>query len=377
MWLAYFLLVYLLSLSLSYYSNSYKLEFETYNGVVPRQLKDYSYMFFSFGILTFLACMRGIEVGADTANYVGIFEEIRDEKYVDPFVMFRFEPGFLIYLKILSFVSDNPQWMIITSSLFIMLSFSRFILKYSKNVWLSVFLFFCLFFNSSMTAIRQYIAISILFLAFESILKRNKIKFFIYIILAFLFHYASLIFLIAYPLYNCKVSRKRITQFFMLLPLLGFSALYLVRPLFEILQSYGLYAYYSADNKYIEEGIKIATFINIFLYLYMMILPLKTWKIMEGNLLINDSPIDRILFYFVMMCIFLFVVSIPFNLIDRFVHYFSVYLCVFLPNAMYELSKRKNTNAWCLSLISILSVRYLAIDTFRPEWFHVYPYSFY
>ena len=377
MWLAYILIFYILFMSVYFFNSIGPYNFQVYNGIVKRRVKDNAYMVFTFMLLTILACLRAENVGSDTTNYILYFKEIGDGVYDNPFSALRFEPGFLLYLKILLYISDSPQIFIFTSSLIIMMSFGRFIRRYSRSIWLSVFIFFCLFFNTSMSAIRQYIAISILFFAFECILSRRFMKFLMYVCFAFLFHYSSIIFLIAYPLYNLKITRRRLQFFKVMLPIAIVVAMAVVVPVFWSLQSLGLFTYYSENTKYIEEGVKIATLLNMLIYVFLMTIPSRAWNVMKSKSNINDDPINRLCFIFGLVCILLIAVSFPFNLIDRFVHFFSVYLCVLIPNAVYELSKSRNVNFVNICIVCVLSASYLVVCTFRPEWSHVYPYSFY
>ena len=372
MWLAYFLIIYLLALALFFYNKGRHVYYIQENGVVNRRQKDKAFLLLSFLLLTFLACFRGPYIGTDTINYVELFDDIN----IDPSLVFRFEPGFMLYVRLLNCISDSPQIMIITSSLFIMYSFYLFIKKYSCCVWLSVFLFFSLFFNASLNIMRQYIAIAFLLYSFDYVIRREKIKFLLLLLIAFLFHFPSIIFIIAYPLYNYSITKQRMKLFWYSLPVIILVSMSFAVLLFSVLRNYGLFYYYSENTKYIEEGFKVASLLLLLFYLVLMSLPIKAWKIMRGDGSVNLSPVNRVCLVFGLISIVLLASSFSFNLIDRFVHYFAVYICILLPNAIYKLSAMKRL-IHIIILVLLLSSYYITISTLRPEWSCIYPYEFY
>ncbi len=376
MWLAYFLIFYLLLVSFFFHTSYKTILVGTYGNVISRSRKDKTLLILSFIVLAGLACFRGPNVGTDTLNYIELYETAGYD--ASGFFIMRYEPGFSMYIKFLYYFSKSPQILLITSSGFIMYSFGKFINRYSCCVWLSVFVFFCLFFNSSLNTIRQYIAISILFYAFDAVIKRNKLRFLFFILVAFMFHYTSIVFLIAYPLYNFKIKRNTLSRFSILLPIVIIVSLAISITVFSVLRSYGLFNYYSEDNIYIEGGIKLATILLLLFYSVLMIFPVKAWRVTGKVQIINDDQVNKLSFMFGLITLLLLAASLPFNLIDRFTSFFSVYLCILLPNSIYELNKRKiRVRYYSIILVLLMSTFYIVINSLRPDWTNVYPYNFY
>lgn len=375
MWLAYFLIGYLLLLSFLFYGGnttnlSAKSRFE---------FKDRVFLLLSFGLLSFLAMFRGEQVGSDTNSYVFFFRILESSnKYAYASIRTRMEPGFVLFMKMLTYVSKSPQVVIIVSSCIIMFSILRFFIKYSKCIWMSVFFFFCLFYDASLNIMRQYLALSILLWAYDYIQKKDFLRFLILVILATTFHYTAALFIIAYFFQFLRLNRILITRFLLLFPIGIVASFVLLTPLLSLSHKLGMYDYYNENNKYIAEGIKIATILKALLHGLTVYLGIKIWNLMDyaddqGEL--NSE--DQLPFIFCMIGCFILVCSLPFNVLSRVAIYFLFFSCLFLPSTLCKALERKNGLDIVTLLVAIYVCYYLIVNTFRPDWTSVYPYSFY
>ncbi|MDO5571243.1 MAG: EpsG family protein [Bacteroidales bacterium] len=108
------------------------------------------------------------------------------------------EPGFLAFGGIVKLFDDSRYtFFLILSVLSYMLIFKAFN-KYMPFVFLAIFIFSCKFTLMSFVYVRQMLAMSIVWAAIPYIINRDIIKFFLLMLIAFLIHNSSLIFL---PLY--------------------------------------------------------------------------------------------------------------------------------------------------------------------------------
>lgn len=161
--------------------------------------------------------------------------------------------------KIIGLIFENPQAILIITSLIILTGYALFIYKNSKMVWLSVFLFFTLgYFGAIMNTIRHQIAIVILLFSYNYIRENKFIKFIGIVLIAPLFHNTAIIFLVAYPISKCKFSYKLIAQLEEV-TLIG----YFIFPyIFNYILSYMPKYQYYMNETYLNGEIRLATIIQ-------------------------------------------------------------------------------------------------------------------
>lgn len=182
------------------------MAFTIYIPNFERELKDKLFLSVSFLILTAVSAFRGIDVGTDTKNYMDIFR-----RYVlnvsDP----HSEPGFALLNQLISYITDSPQSIIIVSSILINLGFMHFIYHNSKNAWLSVYIYITLFYYFfSFNLVRQFIAISVVLFAWNSLKQGKIIRFILLVLLASTFHTTALISLLLIFVYLGRKNTKLI-----------------------------------------------------------------------------------------------------------------------------------------------------------------------
>lgn len=165
-------------------------------------------------LLVFLASMRSLQVGKDTNMYHTLFiymSNIGSFKaalkswqrggveilYAVMEYVFSHKANFQIFLSVASIISIVPVMIVIY--------------KYSKNYFMSLFLYIAFgYFSFSMNGIRQSIAIGICMLAYMAARNQNLIQYFILIVIACLFHSSAIIFLPVFWLSKIKITRKTI-----------------------------------------------------------------------------------------------------------------------------------------------------------------------
>ena len=108
--------------------------------VLNLSLKRSRLLFFTIaGIQLFLiAALRGETVGTDLENYLPAFKTIVNTSW-DAIFEIDWEPGYIVFNKLLSLFSDDNRFFLIVTSLFTTVGYLLFIWKNSKKPWLSVF----------------------------------------------------------------------------------------------------------------------------------------------------------------------------------------------------------------------------------------------
>jgi len=174
-----------------------------------RRLSIYkTYRFTVLLILVLLFGLRDLSVGTDTKAYYYIFQNLE---------LYGKEPGYFLLMKIVSHLTDNYNVLLLAIGAIMYIFILKSINDYSEDFSLSVFcLIFLGFFPASMNGMRQYIAMAFCFFATRYIIRGQKFKFALFVLVAATFHFSAIVMLAYYPL----VRLKRFPYLFLFLLLL-------------------------------------------------------------------------------------------------------------------------------------------------------------
>lgn len=150
------------------------------------------------------------EVGTDYRGtyYCGFFR-IMDRGNVD-----GFEIGYYYFVKLIQIFTDNPYSLfVITSIIFVGMTYKS-IGELSDDIPFSILLFFLTrYYFVGLNGVRQFISLSILAFSIKYVIEKNFKKFMLFILIASIFHYMSILFVPVYFLGRFKLSLKRIILF--------------------------------------------------------------------------------------------------------------------------------------------------------------------
>lgn len=202
-------------------------------GKNPTKPKKIIYLGISFGLMFALSVLR-YGMGNDYFSYIRIFEEIKQTEW-SGILSLSYEPAFAVLTKALTAVTTDHTVMYAVYSLLILTPVAVAIYRHSDNVWISVSVYLCLtFFYTSLSFIRQSMAVSVLILAYGFIKNRNIdfsllrgenksisrfikesniIPVMVLAIIAVFFHYTSAVFIPLYLLSFIKPTKKYIIIF--------------------------------------------------------------------------------------------------------------------------------------------------------------------
>lgn len=161
-----------------------------------------------FSVLFCLIALRHSSIGTDTETYVWYFNKIViDKMYVGSY--FVYEKGFVFLNLIISLFTNNVQiYFIITT--FLMIYFIRKVyLRLCVDSTLTIILFCSMStFVMMFSGVRQMIAVSLGFAAYEFVREKKLLKFLIVTFVAMLFHNSAFMILFMYPLYHARITKK-------------------------------------------------------------------------------------------------------------------------------------------------------------------------
>lgn len=174
-------------------------------------------IFYIIGILipTILAGIRDYSIGTDVEVYaVPIFKNASEYNSLNDYISYVIASGNKDYLYfvmnfIVSRFTTESFWILffisLNINLFIFLGWYK--CKKKIPIWFGMFLFYFTYYNMSLNAMRQCIAMSIIFYAFSFITEKKVYKYYFWIIIATGFHTSGIISIAFYPFYYLVNSR--------------------------------------------------------------------------------------------------------------------------------------------------------------------------
>ena len=261
-----------------------------------------------------LVCIQGLRhetIGIDSCNaYRPFFESviggIGNIFDIDD-VLYGFEPGFVIFTKIIKTLFSNTQLYILICSSLSIIPIGYLIYKYADNIPLAFIIFSSfIIYHFGFSGIRQTIAIGITTIAFEFIIKKRLLWFVTIVLLATSIHSSAIIFLIAYPLYH----RLRLTPKAMFLVAICFiAALFFIKPI--VLELTGLiFGGERYMNKAMENAVPsynlMILLAGLLLFTYLSedkrlqpIRPILLMSVISQSLGLVSNSASRIAYYFI------------------------------------------------------------------------------
>ena len=325
--------------------------------------------------LFFLTGFRSSNVGNDTFIYVRAFDYISHfDTLRSSIINSRFEPGYAILNYICAKMGLSFVIMQVLTSIFIYISIGQFVIKYSRNIWLSCYIFLTLRFAfGPMNVVRMWIAVAILLFSVRFLESRKPIHFFAIVIIASLFHVSALVFILLWPASMIKWNLKRIGFIF----LIACCILFFARPFFVwVTHIIGRYSGY-LNSRYFSEN-NIATLLSFGIdLLFFAFICLERRK--KEN--IDYSLVDRhiktdILFVAAIIAIAIDIIGLSNSIMNRVSNYYRIFMILSIPDAIGRLHIR--SNIWIVKSIILitLALQFFVILIYRPYWSGVIPYTF-
>lgn len=339
------------------------------------------FLIIAFGLLTIIAMLRKYTIGIDLEIlYVPKFIQISKCSFFE-LLNIKLELGYVFFCKLLSLITDDYQILIVVSSIITIPIYAVFIYRNSKDVAMSttLYIFLNLFFMS-MNIVRQELAVAIILIAYEYLMKDENIKFIVLVGIATFFHASAIICLSFILLKKIKFTKKvLLISIIVLLTLMMFY-----RPIITIFSNFsnmiGIdnnkdYSMYLENEKYgvgiinlnsISTSI-LSTAIYLLAYYYLIVL----W---DTKL---DKKINFWMFATMIYCI-ITVLSLKMVIIGRLSYYFIPFILLIIPESIHKSKILFNKFLVSMLLYGTVIVKYIYILIFLADVLYgVMPYEFF
>lgn len=298
------------------------------------------YLVLILGVITLLFCLRDFSVGTDTRNYIDIYnnniaENINYIKKEFPSKSLLFsEPLFFLYCSFLQELGIDGRGFIVVTSIFMIGSMLQFIKKHSDNYLISLFTFVTLGVMPMMlSALRQSIALAIIFYAYTFLFERKSIQYFSLVFLAAGFHVSAYIMIPAY--FILPIFRKRKSSIvFLVSTIAGFFGVSFFSIIISKLELGKRFVGYLDNNVVRTNPLLIILYLAIGLvYIFL------NWGYYgEGK---KNSTINHYMFILYMVGVSIIIVSLQNTIISRFAVYYTLGMPILLGNVINRIGKAR------------------------------------
>lgn len=162
-------------------------------------------------IIIIFMFFRDIMGVPDILVYINFYKSLNyktfNEIIINIISFSEMDPLFTLFSKLFKSLGINYRIWIISINIFFIYSIYRFILNWSKDYFLSYIAFISLgYLFLSFSLLRQTMALSFILFSYKPLLENKKIKFLLFVLIAALFHWSALIFLLSFFIINVKIK---------------------------------------------------------------------------------------------------------------------------------------------------------------------------
>ncbi len=324
--------------------------------ILVNDKKQNDLLFFCIvGFIIILQGLRSFSVGVDLQSYELYFYQNSQINIIDIIKIYKTECLFHIMNRLIFLLGGNFRVVLFVTSIIIFVPLALIIKKYSKMPYISLLLFVLLgFFAFSLSGLRQTAAIGITIIAFIFIKKKKILPFIIFVFIATLFHNSAVIFFLAYPIYNFKLTKNNVVWLILFaIPIFIFRK--------QIVVNLGkLY------NDYYEVVETKA---------YNFLLMLIAFFIASIIILIRNEKKETfglINFLFASVVIQFFVGYS--QVVMRFNYYYIIYLIFLIPELILNIERYSYRIAFSSFIIGFLGLQFFM--QIKNNVMQIYPYTF-
>ena len=336
--------------------------------------KRYFQIIACFILLFVFFGMRGLSVLNDTAHYYAhLYNHLRYQSYFDESIFTtdpheRFEYGYLVWIHFITrYIWFDPYSIILISAFIVTIANLLLIKQYTSRIALTIFLLLSTLITEYAT-LRQSYAICISYLAFNFLMERKFVKYYLLIAIAYLFHH-SVIIMALFPVFSfVELNKDNVIRTFIATIIISVC----IFPIISML-GFGESAYYEGNQD--REAAPIAAMINAAMYIFVAYAGYYLHKKFK-----SDLP-QPLIVWAVICGLCLSIINISFISFNRLALYFIPYIIIFFI-CIYDNSREKypdNRRIKTVMLVIILMFlgKMILTVALKNIWHHLTPYSMY
>lgn len=341
--------------------------------------KKKRYLFLALFPLVAMTMFHSENIGNDTRAYTDLFEDVKEMTLKMALSNGRFEKGYMLFTYVLTRLFSSRQCVLIAEGAIVYLSLSRWLNKWCKAPGLFVCLIVeMLEIDGWMSAARQSLAVAVLLFAYDALVEKKLLRFFILVILAAQFHAVAYVFLLAWPMlwwvdeYRRNSLEKK-WQFEKLMAVCVVGIALLTWPMINLLlKIFPKYQYYMS-GVYMDGQARLAIVLKIIVYTLMLLAPrwIKNRKWEAGQ-----SVVELSIYRIALVNIAILIAANQATILTRFSGMFSVYAVAEFSEQASKLKRGKNRKIVTVAALILFALYGVIITIYRtPEWQTTYPFE--
>ena len=341
--------------------------------VKPKGLKGRNLLILAILFFYVIATIRAEVIGNDTASYSYYFDQFRKGIWNSDY---EYEIGYYWISRLFGIFTKNFNVFLVFVNAAIYYAYYRLIRDYSSNYGLSLLLFLCLeHWGHTVNILRQEIAVCLFIYAFLLTDRGKRIQGLFISVLAPFFQRTSLTFFLMYFIPN-KIEKR----FYAVFGSLGVIMLLVIdKIVIEIAGHVSRFQKYFMENtnesKYVLGRVEPAIVARC---VFLLIVWVLAWYIYDKNkektVCTERITAIELQINMVFMAMLIVLMAARFNILERCALFFDSFVIVLIPN-MISMIKKDEFRHVTQAAFTVIAVGYfVAVNVFRPEWNHIYPY---
>lgn len=333
----------------------------------------FKFRILSIAGMVFLSTFRALSVGGDTVHYSNFFINLRNNNVS----WSKYEVGYTFLNYIFTITNFDARIIFFITSLIVSFCFVLFVNKFSSNKLMSLLLYVMFgILGQSLSALRQFIAISFILLALIFIADKKLWQSIILLICASMFHVSAMLCLIIIPIRYIKLNKWWLICSFVLVCIISLGLPFVLKIVETLIPSFNYYTIYFVKDNFFKPT-------NLFNILYSLgmiaifaVLYLARFKWFKDELE-NDKYYTFFLSLFLIVPLIRiagFIVGLE-ALLNRINMYFFFLLIVLVPRFL-SCFKNFNHNEWLVAMTYIGAIIYMILIYAVHDSCSVTPYIF-
>ena len=336
--------------------------------------KRYFQLIACFILLFVFFGFRGLPVLNDTAHYYAhLYNHLRYQSYFDESIFTtdpheRFEYGYLVWIHFITkYIWCDPYSIILISALIVTVANLLLVKKHTDRIALTIFLMLSTLITEY-GLLRQSYAICISYLAFNFLMKRKFVIYYILIAIAYMFHH-SVVVMAIFPIFSfIEVNKSNIIKAFIATIIISVC----IYPVISMLGMGNSFYYETNENR---TAPPIAAMINAAMDIFIVCTAFYLHKKFESRL-----P-DPIIIWSVICELCLSIINISFLSFFRLALYFLPYITIYFiyiyDNCIAENPSNKKIKTILFIIILAIFGKMILTIALKNGWQHLTPYSMY
>ena len=341
------------------------------NGYSP---KRYFQLIACFILLFVFFGFRGLPVLNDTAHYYAhLYNHLRYQSYFDESIFTTdpneiFEYGYLVWIHFITkYIWCDPYSTILISALIVTIANLLLVKNHTDRIALTIFLML----NTLITEyglLRQSYAICISYLAFNFLMKRKFVIYYILIAIAYMFHHSVIVMAIL-PIFSfIELNKSNIIKAFIATIIISVY----IYPIISMI-GFGNSYYYEVNQD--RTAAPIAAMINAAMDIFVVCTAYYLHKKFESRL---PNPI---IIWAVICELCLSIINIPFLSFFRLALYFFPYITIYFiyiyDNCREKYPDNRRIKTVMIVIILMFLGKMILTVAVKNIWHHLTPYSMY